>query len=793
MAKRSGLRSLAAVLGCTAIAALAAVSPAREVSVTAGGRDITLTALNDDIIRVYSRPAGCSDTLPASRSVVLGMRPAYTQVERHGDTTILMTRTTRATVDPTTGRISFCRADGSPLIAEATGLDNTPGSRRASFITPRGESFYGAGERGHRLRLNGDTLLMYNKQNYGYSGSEDRISQMNISVPWLLSSAGWGILFDDYNEAALTVGNDSLVYTTGKPSPLAYYFINGEGTPAGAVANYSLLTGRQPLPPFWALGYITSKYGYHNDREALGAIDSLKRRGHPVDGLVLDLYWYGKETDMGRLEWNTEQWPDHRATLDSLRRSGVNTILISQPYINKIGALDNYNFLAEKGMLTRDSLGRPHDVTTWVGEAGMFDMSNPDTRRWLAERYMQLTDDGVAAWWGDLGEPEVHPDGIRHANGLSARQYHNQYGNDWCELISDAWKEKYPDRRLMLLMRGGTAGLQRYGVMPWSTDVSRSWGGLEPQVRIMLGAGLSGLGYMGSDVGGFAVDPETPTNPELYVRWLEAGTFSPILRTHAQDRPEPYHYPEYADITRRYIRMRYQWLPYNYTLAFENTAFGLPLARPLNFYGDPSGRYAEVSDEYLWGDEVLVAPVVTPGATRRKVIFPEGERWYSWWNAADIYPGGSEAETDAPLGTLPLFVRAGAFIPQYDIPIENTTGYNPGYLTVRYYPSDKRSGYTLFDDDKQSASSLDRGAVRLTRFEGRTDSQQTVIDLHTTGNGYEGMPDSQEITFEIMDCQPPRDITIDGLPAKGDYDPGRRILRIVMTWQFKPTELKISY
>ena len=129
-----------------------------------------------------------------------------------------------------------------------------------------------------------------------------------------------------------------------------------------------------------------------------------------------------------------------------------------------------------------------------VGEGGMFDVSNPNTRKWLKERYKQLTLDGVGGWWGDLGEPEVHPESGLHANGLTTRQYHNKYGNDWSKIIYDLYKEEFPDRRLMTMMRGGTTGLQQYSVFPWSTDVSRSWGGLQPQITIMLNSGLSGLG-----------------------------------------------------------------------------------------------------------------------------------------------------------------------------------------------------------------------------------------------------------------------------------------------------------
>lgn len=466
---------------------------------------------------------------------------------------------------------------------------------------------------------------MFNRQNYGYTDTDERINQMNITIPYFASSKGYGILVDDYNKADLVLGN-TIEYSSETPKPLTYYFINGEGTLEGATRNYTLLTGRQEMPPFWAMGYITSKYGYHTENETLGAIDSLKNNGYPVDGIVLDLYWYGTETDMGKLQWDDKQFPHHREMLDKLHAQGVKLVPISQPYINKKGAIDNYNMLKENGMLTRNAEGETHDVTIWVGESGMFDVSNPETRKWMWNRYKQLTDDGgIDGWWGDLGEPEVHPLTIMHASGETASQYHNIYGNEWSRIIYEGWKEAYPDRRPLLLMRGGTAGLQRYSVFPWSTDVSRSWGGLTPQINIMLNSGLSGLGYMSSDLGGFAVDRENPYIPELYVRWVEMGAFTPTFRTHAQFKPEPYHYPQYKRELLKIVKGRYEWLPYNYTLAYENASAGLPLARPLNFSTDGTdNKYADVQDEYLWGADVLVAPVLAKGVRSRSVLFPEG-------------------------------------------------------------------------------------------------------------------------------------------------------------------------
>ena len=757
---------------------------------------VTVTPVTENIFKVSVSPEA-----PSTQAVVLETTDIQGLVKSDYG---FSTPAGKVEVSPLTGTVSFYNATGSLLLREASPLDNSSSVKTASFIFPEGANIYGAGERGHSLVLNGDSLSFYNRQNYGYTEGDPRISQMGISVPWLLSDTGFGIFFDDYNKSEVVIG-DTIVYKSETPSPLSYYFITGNN-PAETVSAYTQLTGRQPLPPLWALGYITSKYGYHTQDETLGVVDTLKSRGYPVDGIVLDLYWYGKETDMGRLQWNPEQWPDHKGMLDSLRGLGVNTVLITQPYINKIGAIDNYNLLDSLGLLTHDAEGATHDVTTWVGEAGMFDMANPATREWLWNRLRSLTEEGVAGWWGDLGEPEVHPVTIVHANGETAEQFHNVYGNVWSKLIYDGLRKDFPEMRPLLMMRGGTAGLQRYGVMPWTTDVSRSWGGFQPQVKLMLSSGLSGLGYMSSDIGGFAVDPENPTDEELYVRWLQMGVFTPTLRTHAQLLPEPYHYPDVEEISKRYIKMRYEWLPYNYTLAYENAAFGFPLARPLNFRGDnPESRFAEIQDEYLWGDNVLVAPVMEKGAVSRKVLFPKGE-WTDFFDPTKKYEGGTEAMVDAPLDKLPLFVKAGAFIPLYLQPVANVKDYNPGVITVRYYPSSELSSFTMYDDNRLSPTSLEDGAYQLTTFRGEKKGKKISISIESNGGYYEGMPPVCDFTMQIVDVDRPKKVALlkgGKIPALKDaesngskgwsYDSSTRLLTVRLPWTYNSETLEINF
>lgn len=738
------------------------LTPEKSVSVVTQKGIVEVTPVTPDIFRVTVFPSDSAINYSASQSAILPPSGDGVAEVVTGEWAGLISPTTEVRIDRATGKVSFYDASGNLLLEEAGGVDNNSAIKSVSFLGEGSGLLSGGGERAHNVVLNGDSLINYNRATYCYGKGDRRISQMNITIPYFVSNRGYGVLFDDYSKSGLKLGSDTILYSALTRRSLSYYFINSPGGDiAGATSNYVQLTGRQDLPPLWTLGYITSKYGYKTQAEAEGVVDTLLSRGYPLDGIVFDLYWYGEETDMGRLEWDKEKWPDHSAMLRSFKDKGVNVVPISQPYLNKKGAIDNYNMLSERGLLVKDSLGNTHDVETWVGEAGMFDVSNPATREWYWNRYKSLTEPGITGWWGDLGEPEVHPSTMRHHNGLTADEYHNVYGNEWSRIIYEGMRKDFPEMRPMLLMRGGTSGLQRYSVFPWSGDVGRSWEGLQAQIPIMLNAGLSGLGYMSSDIGGFAVDPKDPVNPELYVRWLQMGVFNPVLRTHASYQPEPYHYAKDEALIKQYIRMRYQWLPYNYTLAYENSAKGLPLVRPLNFRGDnPGEEYARVDDEYMWGDEVLVAPVMKPGLKSRPVLFPKGD-WYSWWNPAKIYKGGKSYNVATPLSEIPLFIKAGSFIPQYMPQIQNVREYNPAVMTIKYFPSQERTGYTLFEDDRKSPTALADGAYTLIHFEGEKRGKEIEISIDSDGS-YEGMPEVRMFTIEIEAASKPTSVEIDG-------------------------------
>ncbi|MDE6580996.1 MAG: DUF5110 domain-containing protein [Duncaniella sp.] len=773
---------------------LGAVQAEAYTVTTPAGQTVDVTFMNDNIIRVTALQPGETAAAPAAAV----MKPGDVNVTvTDGEVVTLASPSgLTASIDRSSGAVNI--SSGGDRMVYDSGLRSRgdDGTQSLSLSYLGKGTFYGAGERGHKVNLEGDTLVMYNRQNYGYTAGDPRISQMNITMPMFVAKAGYAIVFDDYAAATMILGNP-IVYTTESRQPVTYYYIDGHGSLPEVTRLYTELVGRQDLPPLWAMGYITSKYGYHDRGETVGVIDTLRREGYPVDGVVLDLYWYGKEQDMGRLEWEPSQWPDHSRMLADLKKRGVNTVAISQPYVLRNGrALDNYNELAEGGMLLRDTTGAPQEVKIWVGEGGMFDVSNPDTRAWLRNRYHKLTEEGITGWWGDLGEPEVHPETGVHHNGLPARLYHNLYGNDWSSIIYDLFTEEYPETRLMTMMRGGTTGLQRYSVFPWSTDVSRSWGGLQPQITIMLNSGLSGLGYMGHDVGGFAIDPAAPYDPELYVRWLQLGTFSPVLRTHAQATAEPYHYPEQRDIILPLILERYRWLPYNYSLAYRNALYGDPLVQPIGYYDEPSlPASPDVDDQYLWGRDVMIAPVLKQGATSRQVLFPQG-KWLDFKNPSKVYEGGMAAFVHAPLDVLPMFVRAGAIIPMADYKMDNTTQYRTDTYTVNVYPVEGVSGsYTLYEDDLTSRSAIEEGKHATVEMTDAMTSGRVTFTAALAGS-YPGTKAVKKLTVKfhrIMSA--PAAVSVDGRALKGKavkYDSTARVLTVVTDWN-TVSPLKIEF
>lgn len=643
---------------------------------------------------------------------------------------------------------------GDTLLSEESGFFSNPGNSGVRFALKPGEKVYGAGERALPMDRRGRKLQLYNRPSYGY---ETGAAQLNYSVPMTISSRKYAILFDNPQKGTVDIGHTDPTVTEWDAigGTARYYLIAGSTFPEIS-SSYTQLTGRQPLPPRWALGNLQSRMAYRNQKETDSIVTLMQKKDFPVDAVILDFYWFGDSIQghLGNLDWYKKAWPDPAGMVAKFRKQGVKTILITEPYV--IDTVANYKDAAAKGVFVTDSLGKPYvDKQFYFGAGSLIDIFKPQARDWFWAKYKKQIDMGIAAWWGDLGEPESHPSDIRHVNG-TADQVHNIYGHYWDKMLFEKYAEYYPNTRLFHLQRSGFAGSQRYAAYPWTGDVSRSWGGLQAQLPLLLTMGMNGLGYIHSDAGGFA---QGVKDDELYTRWLQFAVFTPILRPHGSVIPsEPVYWSEKTqDIVRTYMQLRYAMLPYNYTLAYQNATTGSPLMRPLFYQYSNDTAACRVEDEYMWGENLVVAPVIQKGVTSRSIYLPEGI-WYDF-NTGIEYKGNDRMDFPLTIENIPVFAKAGSFIPMAK-PVTSTDYYNPGEYFVKYYPSGQ-SSFIQYEDNGLDNKSLTEGKFELITYQAMQESHKTTVSITKTG-AWEGMPASRLMHLEVRMDKKPSKVIVNG-------------------------------
>lgn len=619
---------------------------------------------------------------------------------------------------------------GRSLTSESEGYCDKGEYQGFAFTLGDDEVLFGGGERVLGMNRRGHRLRLYNKPSYGY---ETHAPLMYYSLPVVISSRRYLIAFDNGADGYLDLG-------ASKPDELRFeaaggrmsYFLVASSTWPELATHYTAVTGRQPMPPRWILGNISSRMGYHSQREVEELVQQYQKDSIPLDAIVLDLFWFGPtlKGHLGNLDWYRDSFPQPERMMADLKRRGIKTVLISEPFI--LRGTRTFEEVIRKELVGKTIMGQPYLYDFYFGRTLLLDLFKPETQQWFWDFYRKHTLSGVDGWWGDLGEPEVHPDDLQHVIG-PARLVHNLYGHVWAQLIYEGYRRDFPKLRPVILMRAGFIGSQRYGMMPWSGDVNRTWGGLKPQVEIALSMGLQGLGYMHSDLGGFAGDYR---DPELYIRWLQYGVFQPIYRTHAQESvpAEPVFWDDTTkSIVRRYIQLRYALLPYHYTLAWENHTLGLPLMRPL-CYADNDPALLTNTTTYLWGDAFLVSPVVEKGATTQTVHFPRGAVWIDFWSGKP-YAGGQVAQISVSLEHIPVFVRAGAFVPMSDKPLLHADAYDPEAIVVHYYHHPLATAGTgaLYEDDGNDPDAIVQKAYSLLRFSAKYQGNRLTLRQRNEG------------------------------------------------------------
>ncbi len=633
------------------------------------------------------------------------------------------------------------------LLREARGYFQRSDNDGLQFNMSPGEHFYGLGERAID-NLRGKHFELFNQAHYNYEIGE---LNLNFSVPMLLSSKKYLLFFDNHEKGYADLGKaqKNRLEFGAIGGLMKYVFIAGYNF-TDLYHSYGELTGTQPLPPRWALGNLQSRMAYRSQKETDSIVNLMHLKHFPIDAIILDFYWFGDSIKgtMGRLAWYKPHWPHPKQMITQFIKEGVKTILITEPYI--LDTLKNFYIADSLGILATDSMGKTYvNNEFYFGPGALIDIFKPKARQWFWQQYQKQIKIGVAGWWGDLGEPESHPFDQYCVNG-SAWQIHNVYAFYWEKMIFDNYRKDYPQTRVFDLNRAGYAGSQRWSVFPWSGDVARSWGGLQAQLPVMIHMSLSGMPFIHADAGGFAQGVKDDT---LYTRWLQFACFSPILRPHGSGIPsEPVFFDTTTQrIVRYFMNERYRLLPYLYTTVWQAHKEGTPIIRPLFFdFPNDSTAYS-VMNEYLWGDDFLVAPVLHKITKQKRIYLPKGN-WYGWWNNRR-YSGGKWITAPVNLETIPVFVKAGAFIPMVKT-VESTDDYSSRNLTIRFYPATegKSSEGQMYEDDGKTFGAYEKGKYELLRF-------QNVLGkrflFSRTGGQYEGMPPERHVKFEIMTGEMP--------------------------------------
>ncbi len=600
------------------------------------------------------------------------------------------------------------------------------------------EKFFGLGEKTGPLDKRGREWVMWNTDDPRHDDNSDPVYQ---SIPFFVGMRdfkAYGIFFNNSYRSKFNLGAGNLRYYSfsAEAGNLDYFFIYGPQV-SRVVESYTALTGRTPMPPKWSLGYQQCRWSYYPDTEVLRIAETFREKDIPADVIYLDIHYM----DGYRVfTWDPERFPKPATLVKQLRDLGFRVVVIIDP-----GVKADPEYTVAKQGLAGDHFvkypdGQVYSGEVWPGESYFPDFSRPETREWWGQQFSGLVETGISGFWNDMNEPAVwgsaFPEEVLFAgDGLVASQkkFHNLYAFLMAKACYDELVKLRPDTRPFVITRAGFAGEQRFTTV-WTGDNQATEQHLAMGIRMLLGMGLSGLPFVGPDVGGFSGEP----SPELYSRWLQSAVFTPFFRTHthygSRDQ-EPWSFGEETeDISRKFIRKRYEFLPHLYSLLWEAHQTGAPVMRPMFWHeqSDPEVYDSAYSEQFFVGRDLLVAPVTQVGQRLKKVYLPAGE-WLQI-DTGTIYRGGRALNLDVPLDRLPVFLRAGGILPsrqaqQYVEEKPLTT------LTLDVFARGESRYYDLYEDDGETFG-YQKGEYRLTRFEQTFSDSQLVLTKSRSRDHY---------------------------------------------------------
>jgi len=570
--------------------------------------------------------------------------------------------------------VRFSRADGTALLSEQVPHFTAPPQRRyaaggelfkceIAFDAHPGERFYGLGQHQHGL--------------LDQKGAVVELVQRNteVSIPFVLSSRGYGLLWNLPGVGRVELGTNGTRWVAEASRQIDYWVTTGP-TPAGIVSNYARVTGLPPMLPDWASGFWQSKLRYRDQDELLEVAREYKRRGLPLSVIVCDYFHW---TRQGEWRFDPAEWPDPQAMVDELRELGVELMVSVWPTVNPNS--ENYTEMDRGGLLVRDMNGLPLHLAFWDKGTDdqvfmrYYDATSPEAREYVWEKVSEgYGRHGIRAFWLDACEPEALADkrgGARYFLGDGTEVqgvYPREHARGFYEGLRASGVED-----VVLLCRSAWAGSQRFGAAVWSGDIDSSFEALAAQIPAGLNMGISGIPWWTTDIGGFRHgDPATDHFRELVVRWFQFAAFCPLFRLHGVREPGPlvgsgqtgapnevWSFGEQAyELIVRQLHLRERLRPYVMKLMSVASTTGIPPMRAL-FLEFPDDETAwGISDEFMLGADVLVAPVTALGARDRAVYLPAGARWRDAWTGEPLREAGW-ITADAPIARIPVYLREG--------------------------------------------------------------------------------------------------------------------------------------
>jgi alpha-glucosidase (family GH31 glycosyl hydrolase) len=676
--RRSALKQLA--MAGTGLAMAPALVWGRQSPITVAGRpvEIAIAPVSASTVRITVKPIVDGKAQPVvNRGALVAAADARLQ---SGDLIVRV-------LDGASPVIIIDTRGGRPV--QRLTLNGTePGLSFSLGNAP----IFGLGEGGPQFDRRGSTYTTRN----GQGGYQLRTHGGRVPIQWLIGAEGWGLYIHQPIGSFDLNGGLGRFMPSNDALPLDL-FVVGSDDPKTIVGEYARVTGYAELPPLWSFGYMQSHRTLAGPDEINGVARTFREKKLPCDALIYlgtEFTPSGWNTRNGEFGWKAENFPDPKKFVADMHAQHYKVVL----------------HIVIEGQRMSGAVADP--CTS--------DQAVPSGRtaedRWPPDRavpcywpyHKPLYDLGVDGMWPDQG------DGLDEPSRMARiRMY-------W-----EGPQQYRPDERPFALHRNGSPGMQRYGAFLWSGDVYSFWETLKTHVPVAVNTGLSGLPFWGTDIGGFV--PTADYTGELHVRWFQFGTFCPSFRSHgrnwqlrlpwgwnmgrigpselrgytggaADPDPKELNNPQVEPIVRKYLELRYQLLPYTYTIARECCDTGLPMMRALWLHHHDDARAVATGDQFLWGRDILVSPVVAKGATSRRLYVPRGA-WFDFWTEERV-DGGREIDRAVDLETMPLHVRAGAIVPmgpirQYvDEPVDAP-------LRVTIYPG-ANGAFTLYDDDGKS-------------------------------------------------------------------------------------------